>query len=191
MGSDRQRELALLILASEGITPRWISASTLPPCCWRASSMHPTSPDVSLFHSDCAAACAIGSCGLPNSRSKSFGLCATANEAPIDRSASTPNHLGNAGSPTRTAAAYGTSGKTLFNRSKYQSSQQRRYRPPRCRDNPITGIAGCCPRAARGHATAAPASSDMNERRFTRSPHRRAIGSTPAPSVRAPWRSSD
>ena len=30
---------------------------------------------------------------------KSFGLCATANEAPPDRSASTPNHLGNAVSP--------------------------------------------------------------------------------------------
>src|SRR5262249_28965636 len=58
--------------------------------------MHPTSPDVSLFHSDCAAACAIGSCGLPNSRSRSFGLCATANEAPIDRSASAPNHLNKA-----------------------------------------------------------------------------------------------
>src|SRR5262249_22938802 len=32
--------------------------------------------------------------------------------------------------------------------------------------NPITGIAGCCARAASGHAAAAPPSSDMNARRF-------------------------
>jgi hypothetical protein len=32
--------------------------------------------------------------------------------------------------------------------------------------NPITGIAGCCARAASGHATAAPANSLMNSRRF-------------------------
>ena len=32
--------------------------------------------------------------------------------------------------------------------------------------NPITGIAGCCARAASGHATAAPPSSVMNSRRF-------------------------
>ena len=38
---------------------------------------------------------------------------------------------------------------------------------------PITGIAGCCARAASGHA-AAPPSSVMNSRRFTRSPRRRA-----------------
>jgi hypothetical protein len=31
--------------------------------------------------------------------------------------------------------------------------------------NPITGIAGCCARAAIGHA-AEPASSDMNSRRL-------------------------
>jgi uncharacterized protein YchJ len=30
---------------------------------------------------------------------------------------------------------------------------------------PITGIAGCCARAASGHATAAPPSSVMNSRR--------------------------
>ena len=38
--------------------------------------------------------------------------------------------------------------------------------------NPITGIAGCCARAASGHA-AAPPSSVMNSRRLTRSPRRR------------------
>jgi hypothetical protein len=31
---------------------------------------------------------------------------------------------------------------------------------------PITGIAGCCARAASGHAAAAPPSSVMNSRRF-------------------------
>ena len=36
----------------------------------------------------------------------------------------------------------------------------------------ITGIAGCCARAASGHA-AAPPSNVMNSRRFTRSPRRR------------------
>jgi hypothetical protein len=34
--------------------------------------------------------------------------------------------------------------------------------------NPITGIAGCCARAANGHATAVPPRSLMNSRRFTR-----------------------
>jgi hypothetical protein len=34
-----------------------------------------------------------------------------------------------------------------------------------CR-NPTTGIAGCCARAASGHAAAAPPSSVMNSRRF-------------------------
>ena len=38
--------------------------------------------------------------------------------------------------------------------------------------NPITGIAGCCARAASGHA-AAPPSPAMNSRRFIRSPRRR------------------
>jgi hypothetical protein len=33
--------------------------------------------------------------------------------------------------------------------------------------NPITAIAGCCPRAVNGHA-AAPPSPAMNARRFTR-----------------------
>ena len=32
--------------------------------------------------------------------------------------------------------------------------------------NPITGIAGCCARAASGHAAAAPPSSVMNSRRL-------------------------
>jgi len=32
--------------------------------------------------------------------------------------------------------------------------------------NPITGIAACCPRAASGHAAAAPPSSVMNARRL-------------------------
>ena len=40
--------------------------------------------------------------------------------------------------------------------------------------NPIRGtFAGCCARAATGHAAAAPPSSAMNSRRFTRSPRRR------------------
>ena len=39
--------------------------------------------------------------------------------------------------------------------------------------NPITGIAGCCARAASGHAAAAPPSSVMNSRRLIRSPRRR------------------
>src|SRR6516162_3508940 len=34
--------------------------------------------------------------------------------------------------------------------------------------NPITGIVGCCARATTGHAAAAPPSSVMNSRRFTR-----------------------
>jgi hypothetical protein len=33
-------------------------------------------------------------------------------------------------------------------------------------ENPITGMTGCCARAANGHA-AAPPSSVMNERRFS------------------------
>jgi hypothetical protein len=50
----------------------------------------------------------------------------------------------------------------------------------RALSNPITGIAGCCARAASGHATAAPPSSAMNARRcsgrdarfIARPPHR-------------------
>jgi hypothetical protein len=37
-------------------------------------------------------------------------------------------------------------------------------------------IGGCCARTASGHAAAAPCSSAMNVRRFTRSPRRRAAG---------------
>ena len=48
--------------------------------------------------------------------------------------------------------------------------------------NPITGIAGCCARAASGHAAAAPPSSVMNSRRFIRSPRRRARA---APAARS------
>ena len=39
---------------------------------------------------------------------------------------------------------------------------------------PITGIVGCCARAASGHAAVAPQSSVMKSRRLTRSPRRRA-----------------
>jgi hypothetical protein len=56
-----------------------------------------------------------------------------------------------------------------------------RYAATRCladaavvlRRNPITGIAGCCARAAIGHVAAAPPRSVMNSRRLTRSPRRR------------------
>src|SRR5262249_55207228 len=56
--------------------------------------------------------------------------------------------------------------------------------PPR---NPITGMAGCCARAASGHAAAAPPSSVMNVRRFTRSPRRRPREACWGQSGRAPW----
>jgi hypothetical protein len=47
--------------------------------------------------------------------------------------------------------------------------------------NPMTGIAGCCARAANGHATAAPPSSVMNWRRpIIRSPRRRGSGTLQA-----------
>ena len=55
--------------------------------------------------------------------------------------------------------------------------------------NPITGIAGCCARAASGHAAAAPPSSVMNSRRFIRSPRRRGRAASAARRGRAPWRS--
>ena len=55
--------------------------------------------------------------------------------------------------------------------------------------NPITGIAGCCARAASGHAAAAPPSSVMNSRRcIIRSPRRRgraACGGISRPSALA------
>src|SRR5262249_1448372 len=41
---------------------------------------------------------------------------------------------------------------------------------------PITGIAGCCARAASGHAAAAPPRAKINARRFIQSPRRRAAG---------------
>ena len=46
--------------------------------------------------------------------------------------------------------------------------------------NPITGIAGCCARAASGHAAAAPPRSVMNSRRLIRSPRRRARAASAA-----------
>ena len=54
--------------------------------------------------------------------------------------------------------------------------------------NPITGIVGCCARAASGHA-AAPPSSVMNSRRLIRSPRRRGRATIVVPRGRAPWRS--
>ena len=53
--------------------------------------------------------------------------------------------------------------------------------------NPITGIAGCCARAASGHAAAAPPSSVMNSRRFIRSPRRRGRAASAERQGRAPW----
>ena len=47
------------------------------------------------------------------------------------------------------------------------------------RKKPTNATAGCCARAASGHAAAAPPSSVMNSRRFIRSPRRRG---------RAAWR---
>ena len=47
--------------------------------------------------------------------------------------------------------------------------------------NPITGIAGCCARAASGHAAAAPPSSVMNSRRshsITSSARASSVGGT-------------
>src|SRR5438128_4511040 len=46
----------------------------------------------------------------------------------------------------------------------------------------------CCARAASGHA-AAPPTSVMNSRLFTRSPRRRVTGSMWATQYRSPWRS--
>ena len=50
------------------------------------------------------------------------------------------------------------------------------------------GIAGCCARAASGHAAAAPPSSVMNSRLFTRSPRRRGRARSAALSGRASLR---
>ena len=54
--------------------------------------------------------------------------------------------------------------------------------------NPITGIAGCCARAASGHAAAAPPSSVMNSRRshsITSSARASSVGGTSRPSALA------
>src|SRR5262245_23623652 len=57
--------------------------------------------------------------------------------------------------------------------------------------NPITGIAGCCARAASGHVAAAPPSRPMNSRRFIfaviRSPRRRWRAASAVPPSRVPW----
>ena len=62
-----------------------------------------------------------------------------------------------------------------------------RRRGPRVRAvlalrKPITGIAGCCARAASGQAAAAPPSSVMNSRRLIRSPRRRGRAASAARS---------
>jgi len=56
------------------------------------------------------------------------------------------------------------------------------------RRNPIAGIAGCCARAAIGHA-ATPPISVMNSRRLIQSPRRRGRAVSVARRGRAPWRS--
>ncbi len=61
--------------------------------------------------------------------------------------------------------------------------------------NPITGIAACCPRAASGHAAAAPPTSEMKLRRFMTdmgfSPHPvRPVSPHPKPTTQGsagPW----
>ena len=56
------------------------------------------------------------------------------------------------------------------------------------RRNPITGIAGCCARAASGHAAAAPPSSVMNSRALhsiTSSARASSVGGTSRPSALA------
>src|SRR5258707_6569620 len=45
--------------------------------------------------------------------------------------------------------------------------------------NPRRSILGCCARAASGHATAAPPSSDMNSRRLTSNMGLPPLGSAP------------
>jgi hypothetical protein len=56
------------------------------------------------------------------------------------------------------------------------------------RRNPITGIAGCCARAASGNAITPP-SMLINSRRFTRSPRRRGRAVCREFGPPAPWRS--
>jgi hypothetical protein len=51
-------------------------------------------------------------------------------------------------------------------RAKRRNLERRINCRPAAEEPPITGIAGCCARAASGHATAAPPSSVMNSRRL-------------------------
>src|SRR5262245_15758713 len=53
--------------------------------------------------------------------------------------------------------------------------------------NPTVGtFAGCCARAASGHAAAAPPSNEINSRRFIRSPRRRGrVGVTVLPDLKS------
>jgi hypothetical protein len=71
-----------------------------------------------------------------------------------------------------------------------EAGRDRKFQRANARDRrwsaPITGIAGCCARAASGHAAAAQPSSVMNSRRFTRSPRRRGRAASvefPKPSA--------
>ena len=57
--------------------------------------------------------------------------------------------------------------KACFLQALAEAAHEVRARPrATCWRNPITGIAGCCARAASGHAAAAPPRSVMNSRRF-------------------------
>jgi hypothetical protein len=49
----------------------------------------------------------------------------------------------------------------------------------------------CCARAASGHVAAAPPSSEINSRLFTRSPRRQARAASPAHRGRTPRRSAN
>src|SRR5262249_37512403 len=51
--------------------------------------------------------------------------------------------------------------------------------------------AGCCARAASGHAAAKPSRAMKARRRITRSPRRRGRATLAATRSRAPWRSSN
>jgi hypothetical protein len=79
--------------------------------------MHPISLDESLSHSNRAAVCAIWSCGPPNNRSNSVGVCAVAKAPPINRSAIAPKNRGNAVSPYP-YHCYGTGSSSLSTTSK-------------------------------------------------------------------------
>src|SRR5262245_28402535 len=89
-----------------------------------------------------------------------------------------------AGAPARpgerTAERYGERSDRRSSRWRAYASADRNARnaATRCAEssgeralmNPITGIAGCCARAASGHAAAAPPMSVMNSRRLMRCP---------------------